>query len=176
MPQLNDPGFGQTVTYMVEHDDEGAMGLTLNRPMPDITLARVLDSLQITPRVDLDESAHPVVAGGPVSTGTGFILHPPCERMWHSTLVLQPGLWLTTSRDVLEAIACGTGPTRSLIALGYAGWDAGQLEQELAENVWLSAPTRPEMVFDIPFADRWHAAAQQMGIDLRLLSTQAGHS
>lgn len=176
MPQLDDPGFEQTITYMVEHDDEGAMGLTLNRPRPDVTLSRVFESMDINPRVTVDEACHPVVAGGPVEPATGFILHPPCERMWQSTVVLQPGLWLTTSRDVLEAIACGTGPAHSLIALGYAGWEAGQLEQELADNAWLAAPAEPSMVFDVPFTERWHAAARQLGVDLHLLSTQAGHS
>jgi putative transcriptional regulator len=176
MPQLDDPGFGQTVTYIIEHDDQGAMGLTLNRPLEHINLSRVLDSMKIPPRVPVPDDAHPVVAGGPVNTQTGFILHPPCEQMWHSTVVLQSGLWLTTSKDVLEAIACGQGPSHSLIALGYAGWEPGQLEQELVDNAWLTTPALPEMVFDVPFAERWHAAARLMGIDLDLISTQAGHS
>lgn len=176
MPHLDDPGFDQTVTYVIEHSAEGAMGLTLNRPQA-LTIQRVFESMDIVPRVSVDPALHPVLSGGPVDPQTGFILHPPCQQMWQSTVVLAPGLWLTTSRDVLAAIACGQGPERSLIVLGYAGWDAGQLEQELAENVWLTVPApTQDWVFEVPFPERWHAAAHLLGVDLRLLSATAGHA
>lgn len=178
MPQLADPGFQQTVTYIVEHNDEGAMGLIINRPL-DFPLTRLFDDLGITPRAHLREQMerdHPVVYGGPVQTDTGFVLHPATERAWDSSALLPDGLRMTTSRDVLEAIALGEGPPQALIALGYAGWDAGQLDAELADNAWLSTPMDVRLLFEVPFSERWHAAARQLGIDLHLLSTQTGHA
>ncbi|MBZ2188894.1 YqgE/AlgH family protein [Alcanivorax sp. JB21] len=174
MPQMADPAFYRTVTYVVEHTDDGAMGLIINQPL-SMSLAQLFDDLNITPRVNID-AAHAVVCGGPVQTDTGFVLHPATERAWNASLMLPDGLSMTTSKDVLEAIATGTGPARALIALGYAGWDAGQLEAEVAENAWLTTPATESLLFEVPFADRWQAAARQLGIDVHLLSTQAGHA
>ncbi|MCH8542177.1 MAG: YqgE/AlgH family protein [Alcanivorax sp.] len=174
MPQMADPGFYRTVTYIVEHNDEGAMGLIINQPM-GITLSHLFEDLAITPRVSVD-AAHPVVCGGPVQTDTGFVLHPATERAWNSSVMLQDGLCMTTSKDVLDAIALGAGPAHSLVALGYAGWDAGQLEAELADNAWLTTPATESLLFEVPFDQRWQAAARQLGIDVHLLSTQAGHA
>lgn len=173
MPQMLDPNFEQTLTYIVEHSDEGAMGITINRPV-DMRIEDILEDLEIELKVPLGAS-HQVVSGGPVQPEAGFILHPPTEKVWQSSVPLQDDLWLTTSRDVLEAIAAGEGPGHSLTALGYAGWDAGQLEQEMADNAWLCTPASLELIFRIPFSDRWQAAANQLGVDMHLISTQAGH-
>lgn len=174
MPQMLDPNFEHTLTYIVEHSEEGAMGITINRPM-DLEIDDILEDLDIEIRVALG-AEHQVVSGGPVQQEAGFILHPPTEQVWQSSIPLQDGLWLTTSRDVLEAIARGEGPDRSLTALGYAGWGEGQLEKEMADNAWLSTPASLELIFRVPFPERWHAAARQLGVDMSLISTQAGHS
>lgn len=173
MPQMHDPNFEQTITYIVEHSDEGAMGLTLNRPV-DLEIDDILEDLDIELKVPLGRE-HQVVSGGPIQPEAGFILHTPTKQAWESSVPLHDDLWLTTSRDILESIAAGTGPERSLTALGYAGWDAGQLEQEIADNAWLSTPASLELVFQVPFSDRWQAAANQLGVDMSLISTQAGH-
>src|SRR5690606_13877390 len=121
-------------------------------------------------------SGHQVVAGGPVERDAGFILHPPVDTPYNSCVPLRDDLWLTTSRDILDAIACGEGPAQSVMALGYAGWAPGQLEQELAQNSWLTVPASAEISFDVPFAQRWQTAARALGVDINLLSGQAGHS
>lgn len=175
MPQLEDPNFHHSVTYLIEHNDEGAMGLTINRGV-EATLHDVLEDLEIELAKPLS-SHHTVVVGGPVQPSAGFILHPPMEQTFDSTVALADDLWLTTSQDILEAIACGNGPEKSLLALGYAGWGPGQLEQELSQNAWLSAPvTGTDIFFDTPLADRWHLAASRLGVDLNLISTGVGHS
>lgn len=173
MPQLADPGFQQTVTLIVEHNDEGAMGITLNRPST-LTLTEILQDLDIRMERPLS-GHHQVIQGGPVQQEAGFILHPPTEGGWDSTVDVLDGLSLTTSRDVLEAIARGEGPERSLIALGYAAWAPGQLEQELVDNAWLSTPASVELIFEVPFSERWQAAARQLGVDMSLISPHAGH-
>lgn len=174
MPQLEDPNFEHSLTYILEHNEHGAMGLTLNRPI-DLHYDEVMEDLGITPTAPVGPH-HQVVMGGPVQTEAGFILHPPLETPFTSSVALRPDLWLTTSRDVLEAIARGEGPRRSLMALGYAGWGPGQLEQEMAQNSWLSVPASAEIIFEVPFAQRWQTAARALGVDINLLSGQAGHS
>lgn len=173
MPQMADPDFEHSVTYIVEHSSEGAMGLTLNRPV-QISLGDILSDMDIEIEVPPSER-HRVVAGGPIQQEAGFVLHSAATR-WHASTVLSDGLILTTSRDILEAIAIGEGPEQSLICLGYAGWDAGQLEQELVDNAWLSTPASRELVLDTPFEQAWHAAAARIGVDMSLIATQAGHS
>ena len=173
MPQMADPNFEKTVTYLVEHGDDGAMGLTLNRPV-QVSLADILSDMDIAIEVPPSEH-HRVVAGGPVQQEAGFIIHS-ADSHWHSSVPLSDGLMLTTSRDILEAIAIGEGPTRSLICLGYAGWERGQLEQELADNAWLSTPASQELILHTPFEQCWQAAAARMGVDMSLIATQAGHS
>jgi putative transcriptional regulator len=173
MPGLRDPNFSRTVTYICEHTDQGAMGIVINRPM-DIRLGEVLSQLDIDtddPRV----SGATVYLGGPVQPDRGFVLHTTGTR-FESTLSITPAISITTSRDVLEAIATGQGPRRSLIALGYAGWAGGQLEDELSANSWLSGPADSDIIFRLPHASRWLAAAQLLGIDLNLLSAEAGHA
>jgi putative transcriptional regulator len=173
MPGLRDPNFSRTVTYICEHTDQGAMGIVINRPM-DIRLGEVLSQLDI-------ESDDPrvlgaiVYLGGPVQPDRGFVLHSSGER-FDSTLAITPDLSMTTSRDVLEAIAAGRGPNQSLIALGYAGWAPGQLEDEMGANTWLSGPADSGILFRLPDDARWLAAAQLLGVDLNLLSGEAGHA
>lgn len=173
MPQMADPNFEHSVTYIVEHSSEGAMGLTLNRPV-QISLGDILEDMDIEIEVPPSERLR-VVAGGPVQQEAGFILHEASTH-WESSILLSDGLMLTTSRDILEAIAVGEGPDRSLVCLGYAGWEAGQLEQELVENAWLSTPASRELVLDTPFEHAWHDAAACIGVDMSLIATQAGHS
>jgi len=173
MPGLADPNFHHTVTYLCQHSDEGAMGIVINRPL-DITLSEVFEHMEI--KADAPEVLDtPVHFGGPVQRERGFVIHRPLGA-WESTLAVSENVGITTSRDILEAIAHGSGPERSLIALGYAGWGAGQLEQELADNAWLSGPCDPAIIFDTPAERRWQAAATLLGVDLSLLSGDVGHA
>ncbi|WP_263143151.1 YqgE/AlgH family protein [Pseudomonas sp. RIT-PI-AD] len=173
MPHMADPNFAQTLIYLVEHSDEGAMGLVINRPN-GLTLGDVLEQL----RPDYQPTARcqslPIYSGGPVQTDRGFVLHPAGQR-FQATLELGE-LALSTSQDVLFAIADGSGPARSLVALGYAGWDAGQLDAELADNAWLTCPADAEILFELPAEQRLNAAANRLGITLGLLTSQAGHA
>ena len=176
MPSLGDPNFSQTVTYICAHSDEGAMGIVINKPL-DLTLCDLFEHMDM-PVEDDEAGTAPIVLGGPVETKRGFVLHQPDqdEDAWDSVLRVDDGLAVATSRDILTAIAEGRGPDRSLVALGYAGWDAGQLENEVLENAWLSGPSSAEIVFDTPFEERWRRAAELMGVDLSRLSGIAGHS
>ena len=173
MPQRADPTCHHRVTWVVEHSAEGAMGLTVNRPS-SLTLDDILDDLGI--EHDSVAGRHQVVQGGPIRPETGFILHPDTGEQWTSSQPLMEGLRLTTSRDILEAIAAGRGPDRSLTVLGYAGWAPGQLEQEILDNSWLSVPAETSTLFDVPISERWQAAASTLGVDIRLLSGDAGHA
>lgn len=173
MPGLEDANFSRTVTYICEHDKHGAMGIVINRPS-ELQLADVLEHMQIDD-IQSDCGGQLIYVGGPVEPERGFVVHPNKES-WDSTLKVTDDISITTSRDVLDAIAHGTGPTRSLIALGYAGWGAGQLENEIQSNAWLSGPADPEVIFELPSKERWNAAARLLGVDLSLLSTDAGHA
>lgn len=173
MPQMDDPNFEHSVTYVVEHSEEGAMGLTVNRPV-SLSLNDILADMDIAVEVPPSDH-HQVVAGGPIQQDSGFVLHRSTARRWDSSISLADGLCLTTSRDILEAIAIGEGPEATLVCLGYAGWDQGQLERELADNVWLSVASTPELVLDVPFDQRWQAAAARLGVDMSLIATQVGH-
>lgn len=173
MPALADPHFSHTVTYICEHNDEGAMGIVINRPL-EVTLAEVLEQMEIEPSNTLDTSVM-VNDGGPVQPGHGFVIHAPVGA-WESSLQISDDLAVTTSRDILAAIGHNEGPAHHLIALGYAGWDAGQLEEEMAENAWLSGPADQRILFELPLEERWEAAAKLLGVDLNLLSSDVGHS
>ncbi len=173
MPHMADPRFAQTLVYMVEHNAEGAMGLIVNRPS-GLSLADVLEQLRPDEPIPALCQSLPIFAGGPVQTDRGFVLHS-AEQQFQATLMLGP-LGMSTSQDVLFAIADGQGPQRHFVALGYAGWEAGQLEAELADNTWLSCPADPQILFDLPHDQRLQAAAASLGVDLRLLSTQVGHA
>ncbi len=173
MPNLADSNFFHTVTYICMHNEEGAMGIIINRPMK-VSLGDILEHLNI----DLEEprvSRVPIYDGGPVAKERGFIIHQPVGD-WEAMLTMSDDLGITTSRDVLIAIAQGRGPQRFLVALGYAGWAAGQLEQEIAENAWLTAPVDTNIIFNTPPAKRWQAAAASLGIDVNLMTGEAGHA
>jgi putative transcriptional regulator len=173
MPHMVDPNFAHTLTYIVEHTANGAMGLVVNRPQ-DLNLADILEQL----RPDVEPPARciqvPIYMGGPVQSDRGFVLHTT-DKSFQATVELD-GLSLTTSQDVLFAIADGVGPKQSLITLGYAGWEAGQLEAELADNAWLNCPFDPEIIFGMACEQRLAAAAASLGINLSLLTSQAGHA
>ena len=173
MPALADPNFARGLTLLCQHSAEGAMGLLVNRPS-DYTLGDVLAQMGIATG-DLALGQLPVLIGGPVHPDRGFVLHDD-PRDWSSTLRFGNGLAVTTSREILVAMARGEGPKHVLVALGYSGWDAGQLEAELGENAWLTAPADQAIVFDTPLESRWQAAASSLGVDLRLLSDSAGHA
>ncbi len=173
MPNLMDPNFDHTVTYICEHDENGSFGIVINRST-DITLAEVMQQMQIEAS-DASKHQQTVFHGGPVQQGRGFVLHRPLGS-WNSTLKINPRVALTSSRDIIEAIAHDQGPEDAIVALGYAGWAPGQLEQELADNTWLSCPAKEQILFEIPAQGRWQAAADIIGVDLQLLSHDAGHA
>ena len=173
MPNLRDPNFARTVTLICEHSIEGAMGIVINRST-DLRLTDVLQQMNIDGGASHNRDT-PVYLGGPVQNNRGFLLHEPLGS-WESTLAVTPSLGVTTSRDILAALADNSGPQRFLLALGYAGWTAGQLEREIGENTWLSGPADPEILFDTPTEGRWAAAAQHLGVNLAALSGEAGHA
>lgn len=173
MPALADPNFFHTVTYICEHNEKGAMGIVINRPM-EVSLGDILKQLDIEPSQSTDTD-HPIYDGGPVQREHGFVIHSPIGA-WDSTLEVTPDIAISTSRDILTAIAHNEGPERYLIALGYAGWGAGQLEQEMADNAWLSGPADESILFDMSTENRWSAAAALLGIDVNLLSSEVGHA
>lgn len=174
VPAMSDPNFSRSVTLVCQHNAEGAMGLMLNR-VSEYRLGDVLEQMQIhTENQSL--AAAPVLIGGPVQPERGFVLHEPGPEQWDSTFRVSEELSLTTSRDILAAMARGEGPQRSLIALGYAGWSEGQLEFELKDNAWITVAADRSILFDTPLEQRWSASARLMGIDLTLLTDYAGHA
>ncbi|WP_421683343.1 YqgE/AlgH family protein [Stutzerimonas urumqiensis] len=173
MPHMADPNFGHALIYLAEHNAEGAMGLVVNRPS-GLNLADVLEQLRPDQMPPVACREVPIYTGGPVQTDRGFVLHPTGSH-FQATLALG-SLSLSTSQDSLFAIADGRGPQRFLVALGYAGWEAGQIETEIAENAWLSCPADPDILFDLPASERLDAAAASLGVNLGLLSSQVGHA
>ncbi|MDX9687944.1 YqgE/AlgH family protein [Halopseudomonas formosensis] len=173
MPHMEDPRFAQTLIYLCEHNADGAMGLIINRPS-GLNLGDVLE--QTSPGLDIPAGigARVVFNGGPVQSERGFVLHRGPGH-WEGSLDLGP-LQLTTSRDILVDMTRGRGPRESFVALGYAGWDAGQLERELMDNAWLSCPADYQILFELEPEQRLNAAARSLGIDLSLLTSQAGHA
>jgi putative transcriptional regulator len=173
MPGMADPNFSTTVTLICEHNANGALGIVINRPM-HINVGGLLQQLDLS-TTDGRIADAPVLNGGPVAPDRGFVLHRPCGS-FDSSVRVSADIQLTLSRDVLDAIAAGKGPQSSLVALGYAGWDSGQLEQEILDNTWLTVPGSPEIIFDIPFGERWRVAANALGIDISQISPHAGHA
>ena len=173
MPSLADGNFAQTVALVCEHSDRGALGIVLNKPM-GMKLGDVMAQMKLEPS-DMRISEQPVLRGGPVHTDRGFVLHRP-GGSWDSTHRISDNVQVTTSRDVLAAIARGEGPHGAVVALGYAGWDAGQLEREMLDNAWLSLPIDERIVFELPFEDRWQAAWGLLGVDSSRVSFTAGHA
>ncbi len=173
MPGMEDPNFSSSVTLVCEHNSEGALGIIINRPM-NLNLGGLFQQLDMND-IDATIAAAPILDGGPVATERGFVLHSPSGTFDYSMNV-SADIQLTLSRDVLESMAAGDGPQNSIVALGYAGWEAGQLESEMLANTWLSVPASPNIVFGMPFEQRWRAAAGELGIDISQLSPDAGHA
>jgi len=172
MPGMVSGPFAGALVYVCEHSGKGALGLVINRPT-DLTLGSLLEKIDL--KLDTQESLDaPVYFGGPVQTDRGFVLHRPAGK-YSSSLVLS-NLALTTSRDVLEAVAEGKGPDKLLVTLGYAGWGAGQLEDELAQNAWLTVEANSDILFETPAEDRYPAAMRLLGIDPAMLASDAGHA
>jgi putative transcriptional regulator len=173
MPAMMDPNFARTVTLVCQHSEEGAIGITLNR-LSRFTLGEILEQLEI----NCDDSGlkgTPVLEGGPVSHDRGFVVHSPLEG-FESSLLISDEIMVTTSRDILTAIARGEGPSRFVVALGYAGWGDGQLESEMRENAWLSVPVDGAIVFDLPLKDRWTKAVSSLGVGVENLHGSGGHA
>lgn len=173
MPSLTDPVFSQTVALICEHTDRGALGIVLNKPLP-MTLSDVLSQMKLEPSNE-DIAAQPVLRGGPMNTDRGFVLHRPGGK-WDHTHKVSDTIQVTTSRDVLAAMARGEGPSDAFIALGHASWESGQLEREMKENAWMSIPVDAKVVFDLPFEDRWTGAWRLLGIEPDRLTLVAGHA
>jgi len=173
MPAMADPYFAKALTFICEHNDQGALGLVINRPI-DLTLKALFEQVELeltNPRLtDL-----PVYFGGPVQTDRGFVLHQPIGE-WQSTLVVDGAVGLTTSKDILEALGDGAGPEKVLVTLGYAGWAPGQLEHEISQNGWLTVRAQPNVIFEVPAEERYSAAMQMLGVDFASLSEEAGHA
>lgn len=177
MPGMVDGNFAGTVVYMCEHNDKGALGLVINRPI-DINLKHLFEKVDLSlDRSDLAE--RPVYLGGPVQTERGFVLHESLDDEgghYNSTLKIEGGLEMTTSRDVLEALSNGAGPRKVFITLGYSGWTAGQLEEEISRNGWLNVDADPEVIFDTPVEQRYDKALSLLGLQAWMLSPDAGHA
>jgi putative transcriptional regulator len=173
MPSLNDGFFNQAVTYICEHDENGSFGIIINQ-QTGITLKQIAKEMAIESENN-EHNKQPVFIGGPVDQGRGFILHRPTGN-WQSSLKVNNNVALTTSKDILQAIVKNEGPEDSIVALGYAGWAAGQLDSEMANNTWLSCPADEQIIFNTPVEERWKAAAKLIGVDLSLLSSDAGHA
>lgn len=173
MPSMDDPNFDHTVTLICQHDEEGAFGVTINRPL-EVTVGELLAQLDIELN-DIQLSNRVAMSGGPVQSEQGFILHNT-NRVWESTLHIAENLSITSSKDILTDIAAGNGPDQFLLVLGCAGWSPGQLEEEIKENSWLTCMANNSILFDMPYPHRWRGAASTLGIDVNLLGTAAGHS
>jgi putative transcriptional regulator len=174
MPTLHDPFFRRTVTYICEHSAQGAMGLIINHPI-DINVGELLKKIDIDTNDISQPFPNAVYSGGPVQTDRGFVLHSP-QTGWNSSLQLSEQIMVTTSKDILEAIASNNSPEKFIITLGYSGWTAGQLEQELLQNSWLTIPADPELLFNTPSHLRWEKAAEKLGVDMRQVSSEVGHA
>jgi putative transcriptional regulator len=173
MPAMADPHFANSLTYVCEHSKDGALGIVVNKPI-DMTLSALFEQIEI-PLASEGVGGQPVHFGGPVQVDRGFVLHRPLGN-WQSTLAISDVLGLTTSKDVLEAVGRGEGPTDMLVSLGYAGWSAGQLEEELAQNAWLTVEADADLLFGLPAEDRLPAAMKLLGIDFSRLSDDVGHA
>jgi len=173
MPNMVDPYFAKSLTYICEHNDQGALGVVVNRPI-DLSLQALFEriNLNLGPRELHDV---PVYFGGPVQTDRGFVLHKPLGQ-WHATLNVRGQLGLTTSKDILEALGEGGGPNKMLVTLGYSGWAAGQLEHELGQNAWLTVEAGEQIIFDLPAEEKLPAAMELLGVDFANLSEESGHA
>src|SRR5512139_825659 len=173
MPAMTDPFFVKSLTYVCEHNDQGALGLVVNRPI-SMTLGELFEQIKLPLNANELQNM-PVHFGGPVQTDRGFVLHEQ-GGSWQSTLAVNEHIALTTSKDILEAVGEGRGPRNLLVTLGYAGWSQGQLESEIAQNAWLSVPANEHILFELPAEERLAAAMALLGIDYASLSEDAGHA
>jgi putative transcriptional regulator len=173
MPSMGDPNFAQTVALICDHSARGALGLILNKPLP-MNMGEVFEQLEIELQTG-PLSARPVLRGGPMQTDRGFVVHRAGGE-WDSTLKVSNSIHVTTSRDILAAMARGQGPDEAVVALGYAGWDGGQLEDEIRANAWLNAPVESGIIFDVPFESRWEAAGRLLGVELSRISPLSGNA
>ena len=173
MPSMGDPNFAQTVVLVCEHSERTALGLILNKPLP-MRMGEIFEQLEIELKPEPLRERQ-VLRGGPMQTDRGFVVHR-ASGDWDSTLKVSDSLHVTTSRDILAAMGRGEGPQEAMIALGYAGWDRGQLEDEIRANVWLNAPVDLSLIFDLPFESRWHAAARLLGVELSRVSPIGGNA
>ncbi len=173
MPAMTDPYFSGTLTYICEHSEQGALGIVLNRRI-DLDFRALFEQVRI-PLENQALATMPVHYGGPVQMDRGFVLHRPAGA-WQSSLLVSDDIALTTSKDILEAVGRGEGPVKLFVSLGYAGWEAGQLEHELAQNAWLTVPATPSLIFDEPEESRLAAALQMLGVDFAFLAEEAGHA
>ena len=181
MPGMSDERFSRSVIYICAHSAEGAMGIVINRPASDLSFPDLLVQLDIVPEPDVirlprDVGQMHVLMGGPVETSRGFVLHTPDFYIDQSTLPIDDGICLTATIDILRAIAKGRGPQSAVLALGYAGWSAGQLESEIQANGWLNCPADSHLIFDTALDLKYDSALRKMGVDLAMLSSQAGHA
>lgn len=177
MPTLQDPIFKRAVVYLCEHNDDGAMGLVINKPTEQLIISDLLKKLDIVHKAQNPRShfEHPVFIGGPLAEERGFILHTP-QHNFASSLQISEDTMITTSKDVLESLGTDNQPNDVLIALGYAGWSTGQLEREITENAWLTVEADPEILFHTPIAERWQQAAKKLGINIHNIVVNAGHA
>ena len=173
MPGMEDPYFSRTLTLICEHSDKGALGVVVNKPI-DVTLGNLFEQVEI-PLDDASLSGQSIYFGGPVQIDRGFVLHEPLGG-WQSTLKISSDIGLTTSKDILQAMARGSGPGRQLVTLGYAGWAAGQLEDEIKRNGWLTVQADNDVIFGLPAEERLPAAMNMLGLNFGNLSEQAGHA
>jgi putative transcriptional regulator len=173
MPALADTNFAQTVTFIWEHNEDGALGIVINRPL-QMRLADVFAQLNMPTAEGVNVNQH-VLQGGPVQTDRGFVVHAAGGN-WEHTKQVSSRIQVTTSPDILSAMARGEGPQSAIVALGYAGWAAGQLESEIAQNAWLTAPCDERILFELPYEQRWRAAGRLLGIDLATISPHVGHA
>ena len=173
MPSLTDPYFERSLVYLCEHNEEGAMGLVVNIPV-EMSLETMLTQLKLNPPAS-PELKQPVLQGGPVHADRGFVLHS-FRPGFNSTLQVGDEMMVTTSKDILETLGTREAPAHWLVALGYAGWSAGQLEQELVDGAWLVIPPNPDLVFKTPIHKRWQQAAASIGVNPVHLSSDIGHS
>lgn len=181
MPVMDDERFARSVIYLCAHSSEGAMGIIVNRPAGSIDFPQLLVQLDIINKADqikLPGSAEDmkVLKGGPVDTGRGFVFHSSDFFIKDATLPIDDGICLTATLDILKAIAAGAGPKHAILALGYAGWAPGQLENEIQHNGWLHCPADPDLIFGPDAEDKYQRALEKIGIDLAMLSNEAGHA
>jgi len=177
MPSLQDPLFKRSVVYICEHNEDGAMGLIVNKPMENLTVEGILKKLKISPSerdpaIKLDK---PVFAGGPLAEDRGFILHS-AQHTYASSIRVSDNTVVTTSRDVLETLGTPEQPESVLVALGYCAWEKDQLENELLENAWLTIPANSNILFKTPVAERWREAAKSIGVDIHNITSDVGHA